>query len=72
MFLFRIIYVLKCFFLAVFSDLTYTHTPGIGRKRLLHLSATVPFYSPILYVFFYVNCNGSHIVTVLAELALTG
>ena len=49
----------------------YTYA-GIGRKRLLHLSATVPFYSPFLYVFFYVNCNGSHIVTVLAELALTG
>ncbi len=31
-----------CFFLAVFFDLTYTHTPGIGRKRLLHIIATVP------------------------------
>ena len=34
-----------CFFLAVFSDLTYTHTPSIGRKRLLHLSATALFFS---------------------------
>ena len=29
-----------CFFLAVFSDLAYTHTPRIGRKRLLHLIET--------------------------------
>ena len=32
------------FLFSRFSDLTYTHTPGIGRKRLLHLIATAPFY----------------------------
>ena len=32
------------FLFSRFFDLTYTHTPGIGRKRLLHLIATTPLY----------------------------
>ena len=54
-----------CFFLALFPNSTYTHTPVVRRKELLHLDETPVFFLVLCLI--NVKCAGYKILSRFAS-----